>query len=956
MRECYLGSLIVCLFLTHTKGHDQEDSQAGCSTTSNDLVYIIDGSSSLGIADFNTAKRWLVNITSGFDVSSRHTQVAVVQYSDTPRLEIPLGKHQDTQTLLRDIAAISYLGGKTQTGRAIKFATDHVFSVVNHTTKTTRNRIAVVLTDGRSQDDVVDPAMEAKAQNIVLFAVGVGDEITNAELVSMANKPSSTYVLHVEDYTSIGNIRDVMEQKLCEESVCPVRIPGTINGQKGFDLISMMGIEVVAKKVQGSLVSERAYLLNPRLNLTRSTRGIFPEGLPPSYVFVATLQVKNPVHRMKFDLWRVLSEEGVKQVAVTLNGLDKSVTFTSTSTMKKEQTVIFNDRGIKRLFDTDWHQLKLLVRPKRITCFVDDAYVEEQLLEEAVPIYINGKTQVAKKVNIETTVPIVLQKLRLYCDPLQSERETACEIYSADDDRCPTDRSRAVEGCDCPSGKPGPPGLPGPMGFRGEKGREGPPGPDGKPGKLGERGPPGQPGRDGEKGEAGQPGQKGERGLAGPKGDMGIQGPPGRPGPPGPTGPGLPKWNDYGVEASKGIPWQQGEIGPPGKPGPQGEPGIPGNDGLPGQLGLKGEKGDVGEPGSDGQNGIPGMRGHPGETGPAGPQGERGLPGTPGSVGTKGPQGPPGPMGPPGLEGPVGPKGNSGPRGQDGVPGAPGSKGSQGEPGVQGPQGVMGLPGLKGHNGESGEPGPKGSQGEKGSEGSPGLPGKPGEPGLRGSKGERGGAGDQGIRGADGKKGEIGLMGPAGPRGYPGNNGLPGQPGIPGYPGKPGKPPSEEHLMKICASVLQNQLPQLLQAMSPRGCQQCETIKGPPGDPGPPGSKGPTGTPGYPGRPGAQGYPGQPGAMGPVGPKGQIGPMGMKGAKGESDNGLPGPPGPPGLQGPRGLDGEGYSGPPGSTGKPGSPGIPGKRGPPGAAGVCDPSSCYMGYAGQQGHFIKGPDF
>lgn len=61
---------------------------------------------------------------------------------------------------------------------------------------------------------------------------------------------------------------------------------------------------------------------------------------------------------------------------------------------------------LKRLFDTDWHQLKLLVRPKRITCFVDDAYVEEQLLEEAVPIYINGKTQVAKKVNIETTVPV----------------------------------------------------------------------------------------------------------------------------------------------------------------------------------------------------------------------------------------------------------------------------------------------------------------------------------------------------------------------------------------------------------------------------------------------------------------------------------------------------------------------------------------------------------------------
>lgn len=74
----------------------------------------------------------------------------------------------------------------------------------------------MVLTDGRSQDDVEDAAMEARAQNIVLFAVGVGNEITRAELVSMANKPASTYVLHVEDYNSISSIWNLMEQKLCE--------------------------------------------------------------------------------------------------------------------------------------------------------------------------------------------------------------------------------------------------------------------------------------------------------------------------------------------------------------------------------------------------------------------------------------------------------------------------------------------------------------------------------------------------------------------------------------------------------------------------------------------------------------------------------------------------------------------------------------------------------------------
>ncbi|XP_050978409.1 vWFA and Collagen domain-containing protein [Labeo rohita] len=949
------SSLIVCVLLPHISGFQQEDTQAGCSTTPNDLAFIIDGSSSLGIPNFETAKRWLINITSGFDVSTRHTQVAVVQYSDTPRLEIPLGKHQNNQELIEAISSISYLGGNTRTGRAIKFATDHVFGMPNRTSLSPRNRIAVVLTDGRSQDDVEDAAMEARAQNIVLFAVGVGNEITNTELVSVANKPPSTYVLHVEDYKSIASIWDLMEQKLCEESVCPMRIPGTVNDQKGFDLMSLMKIEQLAQKVQGSLISERASQLSPRMDITHNTREIFPEGLPPAFVFVATLRLKNPAHWMKFDLLRVLSQDGVKQIAVTVNGADKSVTFTSTSTLKNEQTVIFNDRGIKRLFDTDWHQLKFLVRPKRITCFVDGAYVEEQLLDPVVPIYINGKTQVAKKINIDTTVPIILQKLRIYCDPRQSERETACEIYSVDDDRCPSDRSPAFEGCDCPSGKPGLPGLPGPMGFRGEKGREGPPGPDGKPGKPGEKGAFGEPGRDGQKGEAGEPGQKGERGLEGSKGEMG---PPGPPGPSGPIGTGFSKLDldDLAVQGSKGMPGEPGEMGPPGKPGLNGEPGKPGQPGLPGLAGPKGEKGDAGLVGSDGQPGMPGMRGLPGEIGPAGPQGERGMPGPAGFTGPTGQQGPPGPVGPPGIEGPPGLKGNSGSRGQDGLPGPPGAKGSDGEHGIQGPPGIRGLPGFKGYKGDAGSSGPKGSQGEKGNQGEPGVAGKHGEPGLIGNKGEPGLAGEPGSRGADGKKGDVGPSGPPGSQGFPGLDGLPGQPGLPGYPGKPGKAPSEEQLMKICASVLQSQLPQLLQVMGQSSCQHCETKQGPPGDPGPPGPTGPSGPPGFPGRAGSPGYPGPPGSRGPEGVKGDIGPMGMKGAKGQGEMGLPGPPGPAGLQGPRGDDGEGYPGQSGPPGKPGTPGIPGKRGPPGAMGVCDPSSCYQAYGFRDDPFRKGPNF
>uniref|UniRef100_A0A8D0A1B0 Collagen alpha-1(XXI) chain n=1 Tax=Sander lucioperca TaxID=283035 RepID=A0A8D0A1B0_SANLU len=413
-------------FLRRVAGVSLRDRVRSCSTAVNDLVYIVDGSWSVGFSDFDTAKQWLINITSQFDISSHYTQVAVIQYSDTPRLEIPLGKHQGGGELIQAIQSITYLGGNTQTGRAIKFAVDHVFSSSQRSSQV-KNRIAVVVTDGKSQDDVVDASMEARAQGITVFAVGVGSEITTSELVSIANRPSSTYVLYAEDYTTIDRIRDSMEQKLCEESVCPTRIPVASRDEKGFELMLGMNIQKKAKEIPGSLISEAAYALTVSTDITENTRDIFPEGLPPSYVFVATLRLKGSSSMLTFDLWRVLSKDKEIQAAVTLNGKDKTVIFTTTTSSKKTFPTL-NPRISPTLYDGKWHQLKLLVRPHQVSSFLDDQPLQDIMLKPVEPIYINGETQVAKRRGTDITVEI--QKLRLYCDPHQSERETACEIYS----------------------------------------------------------------------------------------------------------------------------------------------------------------------------------------------------------------------------------------------------------------------------------------------------------------------------------------------------------------------------------------------------------------------------------------------------------------------------------------------------------------------------------------------
>uniref|UniRef100_A0AAV2K4J2 Collagen alpha-1(XXVIII) chain n=1 Tax=Knipowitschia caucasica TaxID=637954 RepID=A0AAV2K4J2_KNICA len=141
------------------------------------------------------------------------------------------------------------------------------------------------------------------------------------------------------------------------------------------------------------------------------------------------------------------------------------------------------------------------------------------------------------------------------------------------------------------------------------------------------------------------------------------------------------------LEGERGIPGQQGALGPPGRSvtGPKGE------------LGPAGPPGPIGETG----HGLPG------------PKGDRGQTGLPGPLG---PKGPPGPVGPPG-QGLHGPKGDPGSQGLTGPRGPPG----EGLAGQKGDRGISGERGLRGTKGEMGDPGIPGDGGRPGIKGEPGL-------------------------------------------------------------------------------------------------------------------------------------------------------------------------------------------------------------------------------------------
>uniref|UniRef100_A0A4W3K6T8 Collagen alpha-1(XXI) chain n=1 Tax=Callorhinchus milii TaxID=7868 RepID=A0A4W3K6T8_CALMI len=398
-----------------------------CRTAPNDLVFILDGSFSVGPENFEIVKSWIVNISSSFEIGNKFTQVGVIQYSDDPLLEIPLGKYSSNEDLMKAMEAIEYMGGNTRTGKAITFGVKDVFSS-SYRAANAVTKVAIVLTDGKSQDDVKDYAEEARKKKITLFAIGVGDETEEFELQAIANKPSSTYVFYVEDYTGISRIREVMKQKLCEEAVCPTRIPVASRDEKGFDILVGLDIRKKAGKTVGSYHGKQAYKVSSTVDLTENTRDIFPDGLPPSYVFVSTLRFKRPVTKEKWDLWRILALDGTIQTGVTLNGAANTVIFSTTHSVNDTQAVIFSSPDIKVLFDEEWHQIRVLVTERDVALYVDNKMVEKRQLDPVLGIFISGVTEIGKYHGKKATVPFEVQKLRIYCDPEQNARETACEI------------------------------------------------------------------------------------------------------------------------------------------------------------------------------------------------------------------------------------------------------------------------------------------------------------------------------------------------------------------------------------------------------------------------------------------------------------------------------------------------------------------------------------------------
>ncbi|XP_052436867.1 collagen alpha-1(XII) chain isoform X6 [Carassius gibelio] len=222
-----------------------------------DIVLLVDGSYSIGLANFAKVRSFLEVLVNSFDIGPNKVQISLVQYSRDPHTEFALNKHRDNAAVLSAVRTFPYRGGSTNTGKAMSYVREKIF-IPARGARDNVPRVMVLITDGKSSDSFKNPANKLRDADVEIFAVGVKDAV-RSELEAIANAPADNHVFEVEDFDSFQRISKELTTSIC------LRIEQELHNIKKRSLVppkSLSFSEVTSRSFRTSWISDGEDILS----------------------------------------------------------------------------------------------------------------------------------------------------------------------------------------------------------------------------------------------------------------------------------------------------------------------------------------------------------------------------------------------------------------------------------------------------------------------------------------------------------------------------------------------------------------------------------------------------------------------------------------------------------------------------------------------------------------------
>lgn len=178
-----------------------------------DVVLLVDGSYSIGLANFAKVRAFLEVLVDTFVIGADKVQISLVQYSRDPHTEFYLNTHHDLGAMVKAVRTFPYRGGSTNTGKAMTYVREKIFRA-DRGARANVPRVTILITDGKSSDAFREPANNLRNADVEVFAVGVKDAV-RSELEAIANMPTETHVYTVEDFDAFQRISKELTQSIC---------------------------------------------------------------------------------------------------------------------------------------------------------------------------------------------------------------------------------------------------------------------------------------------------------------------------------------------------------------------------------------------------------------------------------------------------------------------------------------------------------------------------------------------------------------------------------------------------------------------------------------------------------------------------------------------------------------------------------------------------------------------
>ncbi|XP_069719670.1 von Willebrand factor A domain-containing protein 2 [Phaenicophaeus curvirostris] len=177
-----------------------------------DVLFLLDGSYSIGKGSFEKSKVFASKLCDALDIHPNRVRVGMIQFSSTPHLEFPLDSYLTKQEVKERIKRIVFRGGSTETGRALKYVLRKGFPGGRNSSVP---EVLIIISDGKSQGSTGMPAMQMKERHIMVFAVGIKFPRWE-ELHALASEPTEKHVLFAGDADdAVNGLYSTLTSSVC---------------------------------------------------------------------------------------------------------------------------------------------------------------------------------------------------------------------------------------------------------------------------------------------------------------------------------------------------------------------------------------------------------------------------------------------------------------------------------------------------------------------------------------------------------------------------------------------------------------------------------------------------------------------------------------------------------------------------------------------------------------------